>query len=218
MKAPFGALLAVASIGIAPQALAQVASAATETRASTPHGLVLSLGVGPGLFIAHGGSAADPRRFNGESVSTSLLLGGRVSPTFALGGGYLRDEILDVRSRDAVLDGDEPNLAHLHFFTSVFGLFGDYLIPTRPELHVQAFVGYGSLFVNGRSTPAADVDNPSGFVYAGALSSEFRVAGDVTLGAALRLLFADFSVNETRVRATPVGVLIPALMLTGRYD
>jgi hypothetical protein len=218
MKLRVGVSLALAAVAPAPRALASEPAAGTASEAPKTHGVVSSLGVGPGLFIANSGSAPDTRRYRGESVSFSFLLGGRVNRTLALGGGYLRDEIVDLRAKDGVLDGDEPNLSHVHFFTSVFGVFGDFLIPTRPELHAQGFIGYGSLFVDGRPLAAANVDNPSGFVYAGTLSAEFRVASDLTLGPALRLLLADFSVNETGVGSTHVSVLIPALMVTGRYD
>lgn len=217
MKLRFGALLTAGAVALAPRAFASEPPAPTGSSAVKTHGVVISVGIGPGLFIANSSSPPNVRHFNGESVSLSLLLGGHFGRTFSFGGGYLRDEVVDLRAKDS--GGGEPNLAHVHFFTSVFGLFGDFRLPTRPELHLQPFLGYGSLFVDRPPLAVAgSIDNPSGLFYAGTLTSEFRVTSELTLGAALRLLYASFSVNETGINSTPVELLIPALMVTGRYD
>jgi hypothetical protein len=216
MKLLLAALLASVTLAFAPRSRAAEAPASESS--SKSHGLVLSLAAGPGLFITSSGSAADRRSFHGESVSLSLFVGGHIGRTFVFGGGYLRDEIVDLRSKDSTLDGDEPDLSHIHFFTSIFGLFGDFRIPTRPELHLVPFLGYGSLFVSGRPLVGVNVANPSGFVYAVALTSEFRLARALTLGGALRVLLGDFSVNETGAGSMGVNVVIPALLVTGRYD
>ncbi len=217
MKRQFGALIAAATFAFAQAASAS--DAPPPSPAPKTHGFVLSLGVGPGLFTASSGAASNVRHFSGESLSLSLLVGGRVNRTFSLGGGYLRDEVFGLRVKDSAATGDEPDLSHNRFFTSIFGLFGDFMVPTRPELHLQAFLGYGTLFVTGRQQPfVGDIPNPSGFVYSAALSSEFRIGREFTLGAALRVLLANFSVNETQTGSTDVDVLIPALMVTGRYD
>ncbi|HTQ05301.1 MAG TPA: hypothetical protein VMI54_15665 [Polyangiaceae bacterium] len=226
MKASVRALLAVAVLAVAPHvgaAPAAPGSAGTApgAAASSPHkppGLLLSFGVGPGLLFATSSSPPKVRRFKGETASFSFLVGGRVTRIFSFGGGYLRDEVFDLRSKDAVPEPGEPDLSHVHFFTSVFGLFGDFLIPTRPELHIQPFLGYGTLYVDGRPTAAGAVDNPSGFIYAGTLSTDFRLANDLTLGAAFRILYAPVSVTETGANSTPVNVFIPALMAVVRYD
>lgn len=218
MKRLPGALLAVATLAFTHQALASEAPSAEASPPRKEQSFMLSLGVGPGLFSANSSSSPNHRHFSGESLSFSLLVGGRLNRTFSFGGAYLRDEIFGLRAKDSVPDNEPLDLSQLHFFTSSFGVFGDFALPSRPELHLQALVGYGSLFVDGRPPILGGYDNPSGFIYSGTLSAEFRVARAFTLGAALRVLYADFSVTETLNGSTPVNVLIPALMLTGRYE
>jgi hypothetical protein len=178
------------------------------------HGFVAAASVGPGLFLANSGAPGDTRRFSGQTLSLGLFMGGHLAPSFTLGGAYLLDEVFGLRSKDAVVDGDEPNLDKIHFALGSLVFVGDGRIAAAPELHLQGFVGFGALYVTGRSAP--DIDNPSGLVWGLVLSSEFRLAEHFLLGPALRFTDAPFSVTE--LGGTSVNIAVPALMVAGRYD
>jgi hypothetical protein len=180
--------------------------------------LLLSAGIGAGLFSAASGDADDRRHFSGESLSLAFLVGGHVGTRTSFGAAYLRDHVFGLRARDDLLDGDEPVLDDLTFYLNTVALFCDFTLVRRPELHLQVFAGRGWLGVLGRQGADEEVDDPSGFAFAAALSAEYRVADRVAVGGALRVVGAPFSVVESSGGGTSVGIVVPALLLTARYD
>jgi hypothetical protein len=180
-------------------------------------GFVAVAGLGPGLFSANSGSSEDTRHFSGATLSLELLIGGHLAPGFTLGAAYLRDQVYGLTLKDSSATATPPSLDGISFALSTLALFGDVTLPLKlPELHLQAFLGYGTLIVSGRPANAADVEEPSGLVLAGALSTEFRIIPQATLGLAARVTWAPLQVTE--FRGTDVHTLIPALLVTARYD
>jgi hypothetical protein len=168
------------------------------------------------LFLAESGAANDRRSFKGGAFSVQLAMGGHVTPFVTLGGAYLRDQIFHLSVSDAVTDGDEPSLKGLTFSLNSVCFFGDFAVRTLPGLHLTGFVGYGVLSVEGRPSGGSSVDDPSGFLLAGAAAYEFRVADSASIGAALRVSWAQLNVTEAN--GTDVDVFVPALLLTARLD
>jgi hypothetical protein len=183
------------------------------------HGFVLSAGVGAGLFRATSGVATDQRHFSGESLSLAVLMGGHLSRRFTLGGAYLRDQVFGLEAHDDVIDGDEPLLDDLTLYLNTISLFGDVMLAEHPELHLQAYAGRGWLGVLGRQNDADDdIDDPAGWVLGAALSSELRLAQRFAVGGALRVVWAPFFVDEGSGGGTDVDIVVPALLVTGRFD
>ena len=201
-----------------PQSL-DPAPAPARAAASSPvrKTFVASLGVGGGRFFADSGFNNDTRHFSGTSLSIDVLVGGHLAPSLAFGAAYLRDQIYGLKVRDSSPLATPPNLDGLSFYLSTLALFGDVTLPIAlPELHLQGLFGYGALVVAGRPANAAEVDNPTGMVLAGALSTEFRVVEHATLGVAARVTWAPLSVTE--LSGTAVPTVIPALLAVARYD
>jgi hypothetical protein len=196
------------------------ALAAEPAPAETPparKGPVIAVGIGAGLFRARSGNTLDERRFSGETLSLEALFGGHLTRHFTLGAALARDQVFGLRASDSKLDGDEPDLTNLSFFTTAFSLFGDFELLRQPRLHFLGFLGYGGLFVDGRrGSGALDIETPSGFTYAIAVGCEYRVAEHVALGGRLRLSAGTWSVNERS--GTDVHLLLPALLAGARWD
>jgi hypothetical protein len=176
----------------------------------------MALGVGPGFFYATSGKPDDSRRFSGGSVSGQLMVGGRIGRRFVLGGAYLRDQIFALSSKDAVRDGDEPDLSNVSFMLSAFGVAGDvYLREQGGGPHIQLFLGLGSLAVQGRSQQ--NVDEPSGTLMSAGFGYDFWSSDALALGALLRVNWAQFEVRETST-GVDVNGFLPALLLTGTLN
>jgi hypothetical protein len=181
--------------------------------------LLFSAGIGAGVFSATSGATDDQRHFSGKSLSLAFLAGGHAGARASFGAAYLRDQVLGLRARDDLADGDEPIVDELTFYLNTVALFGDITLVERPELHLQLFAGRGWLGVLGRPGKLDDeVDEPSGFAFAAALSAEYRLVDRVAVGGALRVVGAPFSVDEGSGGGTSVGIVVPALLLTARYD
>jgi hypothetical protein len=173
-----------------------------------------ALGLGPGFLYATSGAAADTRRLSGGSVSGQLLIGGRIRPRFVLGGAYLRDQIFALSATDEVTDGDEPDLSNISMVLNAFGVFGDFYLRTDGGPHVQLFLGLGSLDVRGRTQ--SGIDDPSGVLFSGGVGYDFLNTDTVSLGAVLRVNWAQFEVTE--VNGTDVNAFLPSLLLTASLN
>jgi hypothetical protein len=181
-------------------------------------GPVVAAGIGVGLFRARSGDSLDERRFSGETLSLEAMFGAHLGRHFTFGAAYARDQVFGLRASDSRIDGDEPDVRNVTFFTTAFSLFGDVVVLRQPELHVLGFLGYGGLSVDGRhGSGASDIETPSGFVYAIAFGCEYHVAEHLALGGRLRVTAASWSVTES-TKSTDVHVLIPALLAGLRWD
>jgi len=170
---------------------------------------------GPGLFWARADTdnAADDRRvFRGRSAELQLAMGGRVrSSSVIVGGMYFRTWVSDLRARDSVVDGDEPDLDGIDMALSGLGPFLDIYFGPNEGTHVQAQVGFASLGVDG---PRA---TPSGYVAQVGFGHEFWLSDGVLVGPLLSLGYAYLRVDEGGRSAT-VQPLIPALLVSGTIN
>jgi len=176
---------------------------------------VLAAALGPGFLHTSSGTT-DRRHFSGPTLSLEVLVGGHLGHTFSLGGALLRDQVFGLTLKDSNPKAQLPNIDGVSFAVNSVALFGDWRLQLGlPELHVQGFLGYARLHIAGRPAAADDAE-PSGILYAAALSTEFRLAEHATLGVAARITYVPMTVTE--VNATDVDTLVPALLVTGRYD
>lgn len=165
--------------------------------------------LGGGYFHATSGASDDTRTFSGGSVSWGFALGGRIGRYVTIAGAFSRNEIVGVRYKDAVVDGDEPDLHGLSFALWMVGPLLEVRPQEGPGLYLQGVIGPGVLSVSGRKT---SVDNPSGLMGSLAIGYDFDVGEHWALGGQLRATYAPFDVRE--VAGTQVDVLVPALLLT----
>jgi hypothetical protein len=197
---------------------------ATATDADVPsapkvdqhRGFYGSAGIGAGLFRATSGTAEDPRRFSGTTLSITAVLGGQPGRAFAFGGLFLYDHVYGLSAEDGRIDGDEPDLGGVGFSLWGLGLFLD-CHPFRSNgAHARVELALSTLEVDRKTQ--ADIDIPSGFSFGIAAGYDFELNEDIAWGPLLHLTSAPLSVDEgTGSGDLDVDILVPSLELTGTF-
>jgi hypothetical protein len=178
-------------------------------------GFYASASLGPGLLFAGTDSSTDARTFEGTTLAVSIAMGGRIGDHVAIGGTYLRDQVLSMSVEDEVIDGDEPNLDDIGFSFDRFGFFIELHPMTEDGLHFQGFLGFGDL--NTHRPNGDEADDPSGVVFALAGGYEWLLSEKFRLGGLLRLSYASLSVDETGVNGANVEAFLPTLVVTATH-
>jgi hypothetical protein len=202
------------------------AEPATADEGFERRGFFTRLALGSGAFTAGSGSARDTRRFLGLPVSFEAYFGGTPTPYLSLGGGYARDAIGRLSSKDEQHDGDEPRLDDTSFYLEQLAAFLE--LHPSPSSPYYGFVTLGIGTLNVRkagddfelpffSWPShlAGVD-PSGFIATLGGGYESWIGKRWALGISGRVL-AGFLTSEELGTDTPVNVIMPSLLVTLSY-
>lgn len=190
-------------------------------------GFFTRLALGSGVFTAGSGSSADSRRFVGLPVSFEAYFGGTPTPYVSLGGGYARDAIGRLSSKDEQQDGDEPRLDDTSFYLEQLAGFVE-LHPSRGSpFYGFATLGWGTLNVRKAgddfelpffswASHLAGAD-PSGVIATLGGGYESWIGKSWALGISGRLLAGLLDSEELYGEGTAVTLLMPSLLVTLSY-
>lgn len=188
----------------------------------TRQGFFSRFGVGLGVFTASAGAPEDRRSYVGLPLSFEAYFGGTLTPWLALGGGYLRDEILALSSSDAVRDGDEPQLDDTSFCLEALSVLISAYPHPRSPFYGTLTVGVGRLYPRGPDDslraplflppfPIPGTD-PGGVVFSLGGGYDTWLDEEWAVSVSARVLLAPLGVTENG-RDIDVTVFTPSVLV-----
>lgn len=185
-------------------------------------GFFARFGVGLGLFTASAGAPEDRRSYVGLPLTFEAYFGGTLTPWLALGGGYLRHEILALSSTDAVRDGDEPVLDDISFCLEALSVMVSAYPHPRSPFYGTLTVGVGRLYPRGPNDslraplflPPFPIPGgePGGVVFSLGGGYDTWLEDDWAVTLSARVLLAPLDVTENG-RDVGVTVLTPSVLV-----
>lgn len=212
-----GALLALASAVLAPEARAQEAS---ESGSSLHDFLYLRLGVGAGASSLDADLQTLDLSATGLAVPFELSVGVTATPGLALGLGVFGASMpaLSAEISNTEVDGTYSEL----LFT--VGPFADYVLPGARGVHAQIGAGYAISPFHADTDSGLKVDvTGRGLSLMGGVGWEGRVSEAWGLGAMFRFQYASLSADRAGFNGTDTDVdwegsiMIPAVLATGTF-
>lgn len=199
----------------APPPLADAPPGSSHARRKRYEGFYARIALGPGYANAKTDDSVDTRTITGAAASLSLSLGGRVSPYVAFGAAYRRDRLFAVRSRDEVLDGDEPDLTDTWFSIDRAGLFLELFPDPDGGWAIGGFLGYGDF--NSHRPDGAEADDPSGWFLGLGVGHDWALSERWHAGVRVRLDYSAMTVDETGTGDRDVRLIAPALSASAAF-